>query len=51
MKKTLLVFAMAVSLMALSAVAVYAGGDKVHGENGQGSVVQNCIEPGDCPWN
>lgn len=50
MKKALISLALATAVFSLSAVAVLAGGDKVHGEKGQGGVYQVCVEPGDCPW-
>ena len=49
MKKIIIALAVMIAL-SLSATAVLAGGDKVHGDNGLGGVYQYCIEPGDCPW-
>lgn len=37
------------SLIALSS-AVLAGGDKVHGEKGEGPTTQQCVNFDDCPY-
>ena len=50
MKKVLISLALAAVVLSFATVAAYAGGDKVHGERGQGGVHQVCVEPGDCPW-
>ncbi len=41
---------MVIALSVATVSAVNAGGDKVRGENGEGDVVQNCLNFGECPY-
>ena len=44
MKRTLLILLVVTALTVAVTSPVFAGGDKVRGENGQGDVVQNQIQ-------
>jgi hypothetical protein len=50
LKRILFVFLMVIALSVATVSAVNAGGDKVRGENGEGDVVQNCLNFGECPY-
>ena len=50
MKKFFYFVAVIAFVFSLSVSYAFAAGGKVHGEKGQGSVVQNCIMPDGCPW-
>jgi hypothetical protein len=50
LKRIIFVLLMVVALSVATVSAVNAGGDKVRGENGEGGVVQNCLNFDECPY-
>ena len=50
MKKTIMILIFG-AVLSLAAVAAFAGGDKNHGDEGQGAVIQNqiCVDDNGSP--
>jgi len=50
MKKLIIVVLFVVFFSVMSATVTKAGGDKVRGDEGQGGVVQTCVNFDECPY-